>query len=168
MLQQTFMSVWYWALSALLWAMICNWTFGVPNELLIRARRGGEDAALFDRFARRNIQMISSAIDRQGVFVGGFMAFMMAAIATVAVRNNSEVAQGVLFVLGPMVLMSAHSGWRIQRLAANPPGPDGLRKAFLSERMICMFAAGFSIFLAFGFAGAKHGPGWFERMIVGL
>ena len=67
MLQQTFMSVWYWGLLALLWAMICNWTFGVPNELLIRAGKSGEDAELFDRFARRNIAMISRAIDRQGI-----------------------------------------------------------------------------------------------------
>lgn len=168
MLQQTFMSVWYWALMALLWAMVCNWTFGVPNELLMRARKGGEDAALFDRFARRNIDMISRAIDRQGVYVGALIAFLLAALATIAIRNNSEAAQGVLFVVGPMVLLSAHSGWRIQRLAADPPEPEGLRRAFLSERSRCMFAAGFSVFLAFGFAGAKHGPGWFEQMISGL
>lgn len=168
MLQQTFMSVWYWGLLALLWAMICNWTFGVPNELLIRAGKGGEDAALFDRFARRNIDMISRAIDRQGVFVGGFVAFALAAIATIAIRNNSEAAQGVLFAIGPMILMSAHSGWRIQKLAETPPGPEGMRRAFLSERTRSMFIAGFSVFLAFGFAGAKHGPGWFEQMLSGL
>ncbi|MGB0412683.1 MAG: hypothetical protein ACPGFA_13930 [Pikeienuella sp.] len=168
MLQQTFMSVWYWGLSALLWAMICNWTFGVPNELLIRAGKGGEDAALFDRFARRNIAMISAAIDRQGVFVGGFVAFVVAIIATVAVRDNSEPAQGALFVIGPMVLMSAHSGLRLHRLAANPPGPARLRAVFLSERRRSVFAAAFFMFLAFGYARALHGPGWFGRMISGL
>jgi len=162
------MSVWYWALSALLWAMICNWTFGVPNELLMRARKGGEDAALFDRFARRNINMISQAIDRQGVFVGSFVAFAIAAIATIAIRDNSEAAQGVLLVIGPMVLMSAHSGWRIQTLAAKPPAAEGLRKVFLSERRRSAVVAAISMFAAFGFAGAKHGPGWFERMIVGI
>ena len=162
------MSVWYWALSALLWAVICNWTFGVPNELLVRAGKGGEDAALFDRFARRNIAMISKAIERQGVVVGAAVAFIVAAIATVAVRDNSEAAQGALFIIGPMVLMSAHSGWRLQGLARQSLRPDRLRAVFLSERRRSMFAAALSMFLAFGFAGAKHGPGWFETMLGGI
>ena len=140
----------------------------MPNELLLRARRSDEDAALFDRFARRNIAMISRAIDRQGFFVGGVAAFLLAAIATLALRNGSEPALGVLLMLGPMMLISAHSGWRIQQLARAEPTPERLAQAFFQERRISMAAAAFSIIFAFGVARARHGAGWFEVMISGL
>lgn len=162
------MSVWYWALSALVWAIVCNWTFGVPNELVKRARKGGEDAMLFDRFARRNVAMIARAIERQGVFVSALIAFVVAVIGTVALRNGSESALGVLMILGPLVVLSALSGWRIRRLSRAKPTPPQLLKAFMSERRRSVAAAAISMFLAFGAAGARHGPGWFEAMISGL
>lgn len=168
MLQHTFLSIWYWGLTCLVWAMICNWTFGVPNELLLRARRSAEDAELFDRFARRNIAMIDRAINRQGIFVGGFMAFVLALVGTIAFRNNSEAAQGLFLILAPMIAMSAWSGRRIQRLAKNPPSAEKLRAVFRRERRISMVAAIISVTVAFGFAGRRHGPGWFEVMLGGV
>ncbi|MGB0508022.1 MAG: hypothetical protein ACPGGK_17680 [Pikeienuella sp.] len=159
------MSIWYWGLTCLVWAMICNWTFGVPNELLIRARKSEDDAELFDRFARRNIAMINRAINRQGIFVGAFMAFVLAVVGTIAFRNNSEAAQGLFLILAPMIMISAWSGRRIQRLANNPPDAAKLRSVFMTERRISMAAAIISVIVAFGFAGKRHGHGWFERML---
>lgn len=169
MLQETFLSFWYWALSALFWAVICNWTYGVPNELVGRAKRnGGEDAELFERFARRNIKLISRAIDRQAVFMGAFLSFILAVLATLAIRNGSEAAQGALFIVGPIIAMGVIAGWRLKRLQRKGLTRERILKLFLSERFNTAILAGLSMVAAYAYTTAKHGPGWTEALFRGL
>lgn len=168
MFQETFLSIWYWALSALFWAVICNWTYGVPNELVTRARKGGHDAELFEMFARRNIAMISRAIDRQSLFVGAVISFLLALLATFAIRSGSEAAQGALFILGPLIAMATVSAWRLKRLERRRPQRDEILKLFLSERIRTAVGAGLAMVAAYAFTTAKHGPGWSEALFRGL
>lgn len=169
MLQETFLSFWYWALSALFWAVICNWTYGVPNELVGRAKRnGGEDADLFERFARRNVKLISRAIDRQAAFLGAFVSFILAVLATLAIRNGSEAAQGALFILGPMTAMGAVAAWRLKRLERRGVTRERLLRLFLSERLNTAILAGLAMVAAYAFTTVKHGPGWTEALFRGL
>lgn len=169
MLQETFLSFWYWALSALLWAGVCNWTYGVPNELVTRAkRRGGQDAELFELFARRNIAMISRAMDRGAAPWGAMVAFVLALLMTFAVRNNSEAAQGALFILVPLVGLGAVAAWRLQRIAKRDASSAEVLKLFLSERFRTAIVAGLAMVAAYGFTTAKHGPGWTEALFRGL
>lgn len=169
MLQETFLSFWYWALSALLWAGVCNWTYGVPNELVTRAkRRGGKDAELFDLFARRNIDMISRAMDRGAAPWGAMVAFVMALLGTFAIRNNNEAAQGALFILVPLVLLGAVAAWRLQRIAKRDATPAEVLKLFLSERFRTAIVAGFAMVAAYAFTTMKHGAGWSQALFQGL
>lgn len=169
MLQETFLSFWYWALSALLWAGVCNWTYGVPNELVTRAkRRGGEDAELFHLFAKRNINMINRAMDRGAVPWGAMVAFVLALLGTFAVRNNNEAAQGALFILVPMVALGAVAGWRLKRIARRDASRAEVLKLFLSERFRTAIVAGVAIVAAYAFTTMKHGPGWSEALFRGL
>ena len=169
MLQETFLSFWYWALSVILWAGVCNWTYGVPNELVTRAnRRGGEDAELFHLFAKRNINMISRAIDRGAVPWGAMVAFVLALLGTFAWRNNSEAAQGALFILVPLVALGAVAGWRLERIAKRDAPPADVLKLFLSERFRTAIVAGLAMVAAYAFTTLKHGPGWSEALFRGL
>lgn len=169
MLQETFLSFWYWALSALLWAGVCNWTYGVPNELVTRAkRRGGEDAALFQMFAKRNINMISRAMDRGAAPWGAMVAFVLALLATFAWRNNSEAAQGALFILVPLIALGSVAGWRLKRLVKRGADPADTLKLFLSERFRTAIVAGLAMVAAYAFTTLKHGPGWSEALFRGL
>ena len=168
MLQETFLSVWYWVLSALFWAVISNWTYGVPNELVTKAKRGGEEADLFERFARRNIRMISRAMDRQGWFVGALVAFILALLGTFAVVYQSEAAQGALFILGPFATMGLIAGWRLKQLERRNPTRDQILRLFLSERFNTAVLAGVAIVAAYAFTTMKHGPGWSEALFRGL
>jgi hypothetical protein len=148
--------------------MICNWTYGVPNELVKRAVKGGADADLFEHFARRNMNMISRAIDRQSPYVGAFGAFVIALLGTFAVRNGSEAAQGVLFILAPLAAMGAVAAWRLKRLEKQGATRQKLLKLFMSERTRTAVGAGVAMVAAYAFATLKHGPGWSEALLRGL
>ncbi|MEM7269190.1 MAG: hypothetical protein AAF401_08050 [Pseudomonadota bacterium] len=168
MLQDTFLSFWYWALSILFWAVVCNWTFGVPNELVSRAKRGGADSDLFERFARRNMALITKAMRKGGSIWGAMVAFVIALLATFAVRNDSEAAQGALFILVPLVAMGAVGGWRLKRLSEKGADYESLLKLFLSERFRTAVIAGIAIVAAYAYATVRHGPGWTEALFRGL
>lgn len=169
--QSTFLSLWYWIFAILFWCMICNYTFGVPNELLVRARKGGEDAALFRRYARRNIALFAAGIRRQGAALFALAAFFTAVLATLAVRNGHEAAMGVLVLLGPMFALSAYGGRTIQRLdrlSGEKDAEEAYRRAFERNRAVSAGVAALSMVSALGAATLRHGPGWTEALFRGF
>lgn len=168
LLQSTFLSLWYWVFAVLFWGVICNYTYGIPNELLMRARRGGLDADLFDRYARRNLAMFSRGIKRQGIYVGSIAAFIVAMIATLAIRSDYEAAMGLLVLLAPMMALSAWGGWMIQKLDRDQPEPERLRRYFLRTRRVTGIVAGLSIVAGYWVATARHGPGWTDALFRGF
>ncbi len=166
--QATFLSVWYWVFAILIWGVICNYTFGVPNELLMRSRRSSEEGEIFDRFARRNIAMFGRAIRKRTFVVTAITAFALALIATLAIRNRAEAAMGLLVIIAPMAARWMWGGYMIRKLNDNMPGPDELRRVFLFERRVTGVVAGLSIVAAMWVATARHGAGWSEALFRGF
>lgn len=165
--QETFLSLWYWIFVVLFWGVICNYTFGVPNELLKRAERSDEEGDLFDRYARRNIAMFGRAIRRRAPVMGAIVAFLVAAMGTLAFLRWQEPAMGVFVVLGPLAALWFWGGRMIARLDAENPTRQRLRQAFLAERRLTGFVACLSIFAAFAAARFHHGPGWTAALLLG-
>lgn len=163
----TFLSPWYWVFGVLFWGLVCNYTFGVPNELFVRARKGGEDAALFERFARRNLALFAGAIRRRMVWAGAAGGFCLAVLGTVALRSGSEAALGLLILLLPAAALSAWGAAAILSAASEPPGREGLHRLFLRARLYAAGAAGVSMVGASYAAGFRHGPGWTYALLTG-
>ncbi|MEM7522751.1 MAG: hypothetical protein AAF360_03140 [Pseudomonadota bacterium] len=168
LLQSTFLSLWYWIFAILTWGIICNYTFGVPNELLMRARRSEEEGELFERYARRNLSIFARAIRRQSIVVGAVAAFMIAVIATLALWRGQEVAMGLLVILGPLSLLWMWGGRMISRLDETRPPREELRRAFMFERRLTGAVAAVSMIGAMLAATARHGPGWTEVLFRGF
>ena len=168
MTHATFLSPWYWIFGVLFWGLVCNYTFGVPNELFVRARRGGEDAALFERFARRNLSLFARTIRRRAGFAAGAGAFVVALLGTYAWRSGSEAALGLLILLAPAAALSAWGGFAIVRAAEISPGREGLLRLFERARLWSAAAAVLSMLAAASAAGARHGPGWTDALLRGF
>ncbi len=168
MLQQTFLSVWYWVFAALFWSAVCNSTFGAPNDLLSRAARGGEDARLFDRLARRNLERFSTALRRRapwGAAIGGFALTLLGALAW---RTGSEAALGLLVIVAPAAALSLWGGIALLRAADAPPEPEALRQLFQRARFAAAGAAAASMLAAVAVAGWRHGPDWTLALFRGF
>lgn len=164
----TFLSPWYWGFAALFWGVICNTTFGAPNELLLRAARGGGDAALFERVARRNISHFAERIRQRAIVTGALTAFALGMIATIAARTGSEAALGLLALILPAALLSVWGGYTILRMADRPPDGLGFRRIFFRARLVSGLTAAASMLCALGAAGLKHGPGWTDALFRGF
>ena len=99
---------------------------------------------------------------------GAMVAFVLALLGTFAWRNNSEAAQGALFILVPLVALGAVAGWRLERIAKRDAPPADVLKLFLSERFRTAIVAGLAMVAAYAFTTLKHGPGWSEALFRGL
>ncbi|MEX2520296.1 MAG: hypothetical protein WD969_13300 [Paracoccaceae bacterium] len=160
----TFLSPWYWVFAALFWGVICNTTFGAPNELLLRAARGGDDAALFERLARRNIILFAQRIRRRAPVAGALAAFVLALLVTVTARTGSEATLGVLVLFAPAALLSIWGGLTIVRMAERLPDAPGVRRIFFRARLYSGLTAAASMLGALGAAGLRHGAGWTDAL----
>lgn len=167
LIQATFLSLWYWIFVILLWGVICNYTFGVPNELLMRAKRSGEEARLFESYARRNIAMFARAIGRRAALMGAAVAFSLAVVATLAFLRGHEAAIGVFVVFGPLAALWLWGGRMIAKLDRERPDAETLRRAFMFERRLTGVVAGCSMVAAIFAATFIHGPGWTEALFRG-
>lgn len=168
MFQDTFLSVWYWIFAVLVWGVICNYTFGIPNELLMRSTRSEEEAEIFDRYARRNLAMFARGIAKRGAIVTAIAFFILAVIATLAFWRGRELAMGLFVILGPMATLWFWGGRMIGRLNDAQPDREALRRAFLRERRLTGVVAGVSIVIAVWAATVRHGPGWSEVLFRGF
>ncbi|MEM8754005.1 MAG: hypothetical protein AAGF90_13585 [Pseudomonadota bacterium] len=166
--QETFLSLWYWIFVILFWGVICNYTFGVPNELLMRARRSEDEGDLFDRYARRNLAMFGRAIRRRAAIAAAVAAFVVAALGTLAFWRGQEQAMGVFVVVAPLAALWLWGGRMIAKLDAERPDPERLRRAFMFERRLTGVVAGLSMVAAIFAATARHGPGWTEALFRGF
>jgi hypothetical protein len=168
LLQATFLSVWYWVFAVLIWGVICNYTFGIPNELLMRSTRSAEEGEIFDRYARRNLAMFGRAIRKRTFVVTAVTAFVLTLIGTLAIWNRAEAAMGLLVILGPLAARWMWGGHMIRKLNDNMPEPETLRRVFLFERRLTGVVAGLSIVTAMWVATARHGPGWSQALFYGF
>lgn len=106
----TFLSVWYWMFTAFFWSLIVNWTFGVSKWALDRAKESPEDQALAAQLCRRSLARAARMAQNPPLLAWAFQAFLIGAVATLAVLRGSEIAQGLLFMAAPM---AAFSFWRM-------------------------------------------------------
>ena len=168
MFQDTFLSLWYWVFVILFWGVIGNYTFGIPNELLTRAKRSAEESEIFDRYARRNLAMFGRGIAKRGHVVTAVSAFILTFVGALAVFGRYESALGLLVILAPMALRWFWGGRMIKKLNAEQPPADELHRIFMKERRLTGIAAGVSVVLAMWAATSTHGMGWTEALFRGF
>lgn len=112
---RSFSSLWFWLMLAVAWSNMTHHVMGVPFDLVQRARRGapaamGDVRALAAIQARRRMEIMQVA----GVWLVGFWALVLSAMATLGFAQGYELAQALTLLLGPLTL----AAWAGLRLAA--------------------------------------------------
>ena len=156
----TFLSVWYWLFLAFFWSLIVNWTFGVSKWALDRAKKSAEEKALAATLARRGIARAALAVTRPPLLTWTFQAFLVGAIATLAILRHSEVARGLLFIAAPMAAFNIWRVFEAQRLYAANLGDDELLARVARIRFLKQMLSAASI------SGAAAYGMWLHRGII--
>jgi hypothetical protein len=74
-----FFSIWYWILSACFWSYICTRTFGASRQHYDRAQTDPDEAALYERIVRANLNRTVRAAERFPVAVRVAQSFLISA-----------------------------------------------------------------------------------------
>lgn len=116
---RSFASMWYWLLLTISWTWVSRGALGIPPELFRSQRRRdpaeGEDAA-----ALRLLDWVSLVAPRwqlmqdDGAVLLAVASFVLSMLAGLGFLYDLELAQALLLLVGPLMLL----GWMRLRLAA--------------------------------------------------
>ena len=141
-------ALWFWIAAAAVWWRVCAATLGVPNDLMLRALRDSEDAALFERLARRNVATAAAGARRGGVAAAALAGFMLTFLAAYAWLARSGAAAGGFVILGPLTLHAVWTARAALALDGAQPDADALLRRFRALRTQAFAAALTSLGLA--------------------
>ena len=103
---RSFSSVWYWIALAVAWSLITYRPVGVPYDMVHRARReGGEADARLRLLARLMAERLLWATRRGGAWLTGLTSALITALTLLGFVYGVELAQAVLLLLLPALLV---------------------------------------------------------------
>jgi hypothetical protein len=152
----TFLSVWYWVFTASTWSLISNWTFGVSVWALDRAKTSQDERALAATLVRRSIARAARRVEQPPLLHWAFQAFVLGAIATLAVLRENEISQGLLFLAVPMAGIEIWGRRAAVRLTRIELDDEALLRRIRRVRLIKQVVGGFSVAAAAAYGMWLH------------
>jgi hypothetical protein len=145
---RSFSSLWYWIALAVLWSSASHWVLGVPFDVITRARRQTGDVQddLAD-LARINAKRMLYISRNGGLWVIGFTFFLLSLLGLLALLYRVELAQAVLFMFAPMVLVMYLSLRLALRVESEEPKGDALVTLLMRHRFKVQLIGMLAIFV---------------------
>lgn len=154
----SFLSVWYWVLSAVVWSVVCNHILGVPYDMLWRARRVPRVAEQAIELAQMTAERVRLFQDRAGSAAAAIGGFVLAVLFTFGFLLRVEPAQAAFCLLFPLAIV-AYSTMRLaQGMNMQCFDNDALLLILARRRMWHQFIAVVAIFFSVGSAFTFHAP----------
>jgi hypothetical protein len=118
---RSFSSIWYWIVLAVFWARVSHAALGVPADLVRRARTGDDQA-------RRDVELLLRLRSRRrldddfrvATFRVAAVFCLLTVLVGLGIIYGSELAQAILLIAAPYVLV----GWLDGRLMRKLPALD--------------------------------------------
>lgn len=154
----SFQSVWYWVLHGVVWTLACYRTLGVPQDMLLRARRMPDIGARVDTLAGLACERIGGIYDLFGVPIAAASAFVLTVAGFLGFWTGIEAAQAAFLLLLPLAIIG-YSKLRLA-LAVRSQTMTGPRLvlALARRRIWHQFIAVLAMLAAVTLAIAAHPP----------
>lgn len=145
---RSFSSLWYWLALSAMWSGASHWVLGVPYDMVRRTRRDTDGTAQRDLedLLRVNVTRILHIARESGLLIVAGLAFILTALLVLAVGFGMELAQAVLFLMVPALLVYALSLRLALRLERGDYGSADLDRVLTRHRMIVQTIGMFAIF----------------------
>ncbi|MCX8227854.1 MAG: component of SufBCD complex, partial [Sulfitobacter sp.] len=83
---RSFSNLWFWIALAVVWSTASHWVLGVPYDMVLRARRQGEQAQIdLEDMVRINVNRLLYITQVSGTWILGFTCFFLTMLFTLAV-----------------------------------------------------------------------------------
>jgi len=144
----SFSSLWFWIVLAVVWSSASHYVLGVPYDMVLRARRhGGQAQTDLEDMVRISMNRLLYISRVSGMWLLGFLAFVLTMLLTLAFWYDVEFAQAVVLIALPMSLVGAMSISTARRIAAEQPQGEALFRRLTRHRLWTQVIGMFSIFV---------------------
>ncbi len=124
---RSFSNLWYWIGLAVIWSSASHWVLGIPYDLVLRARRrGGQPYEDLVDLVRINVNRILGIVEISGMWLVGFVSFMLTGLALLSFWYDVEFAQAVFFIAFPMTFVGLMSYATARRIRKEAPEGEAL------------------------------------------
>ena len=131
----------------MLWSSTSHWVIGVPWDLVTRARRsGGQAAADVEVLARVNVNRLLHIARNAGIWLAGFVAFMLTSLALLGFWYKMELAQAVFCMAFPMTFVGLISLRTARLIEAGEGEGEALYRRMFRHRMVTQAIGMMAIF----------------------
>lgn len=152
----SFMSIWYWVLHGVVWTLACYRTLGVPQDMLVRARRAPEIAARVDTLAQLASARAVGIYRTLGVPLAAGGGFVLAILFAIGFGEGIELAQAGFLLIFPFAVI-AYSKLRLAlAVRQRKMGGAALVLALARRRMWHQLVAVFAVLAAAATAFSRY------------
>lgn len=145
---RSFSNLWYWIALAVLWSSVSHFVLGVPFDMLIRARRqGGQADHDFEDMVRISINRIEHIEGRAGLWLMGFVSFILTSVGLLAFYYWLEFAQALMLLMAPMVFVAAISLRAVHIIRRDDLKGEALKQRIVATRFWIQVVGMVSIFI---------------------
>ncbi len=103
----SFSNLWYWIALAVTWSSASHWVLGVPFDMVLRARRGGEAAMQdLEDITRVNINRLLLIESDAGMILVALGCCVLTMLGSLGFWYGVEFCQATFLILLPMSLVA--------------------------------------------------------------
>lgn len=103
---RSFSNLWFWIVLAVMWSTASHWVLGVPYDMVLRAKREGDQALLdLEEVVRINVNRLLYIGQMSGLWLLGFACFFLTMLVLLGFVYAFEFAQAVFLLVFPMSLV---------------------------------------------------------------
>lgn len=145
---RSFSNLWFWIALAVLWSTASHWVIGVPFDMVLRARRFGDQAEVdLEDMVRINVNRLLYIAHVSGLWLAGFVCFGLTCLALLGFFYEFEFAQALFLLAFPLSLVGLLSLSTARLIQRENPSGEVLRKRLTRHRLYTQLIGMLSIFV---------------------
>jgi hypothetical protein len=145
---RSFSNLWFWIALAVVWSSASHWVLGVPIDLVYRAgRKAGQAELDLEDLVRVNVNRMLYIMEVSGVWLLGFVCFVLSGLLVLGAYYDVEFAQAVFLIFFPLTLVGLISLATANRISHEQIMGAELRKTLVRCRLYIQLIGTISIFV---------------------
>lgn len=145
---RSFSNLWFWTVLAVVWSTASHWVLGVPYDVLLRAKRqGGQALVDLEDIVRVNVNRVLYITRESGIWLLGFVSFVLTGLLVLALWYQIEFAQAVSLIAFPMTLVGIMTLRTAQKIEAEGLAAETLFRRLSRHRFWTQVIGMVSIFI---------------------
>ncbi|WP_386178737.1 component of SufBCD complex [Sulfitobacter sp. MF3-043] len=145
---RSFSNLWFWIVLAVVWSTASHWVIGVPYDMVLRARRQGDQAQVdLEDMVRIMVNRMMYIGQLSGLWLLGFGCFGLTMLGLLAFYYKMEFAQAVFLLAFPLSIVGILSMSTARLIQLEDAKGERLHKRLLRHRLYTQIIGMVAIFV---------------------